>query len=127
MAQFRNRAAPRIKFFPESFIRRTPQGSNKRTSIYVNIIFHDKIIGLSDIRNKLIHGDPFPEELDHALTIANIHLEYTLMRVLIKILEWDIEETNIFPAHLENLDMIKDLPNAQLQISNYFDKKNVSN
>jgi hypothetical protein len=54
-----------------------------------------KAIGLVDIRNKLIHGDPFPNEFVDALGIANIHLQITLKRALVRVLGWDIARTYV--------------------------------
>jgi hypothetical protein len=64
-------------------------------------VFGDKgTIGLVEIRNKLIHGDPFSNELFHSLVVANMHLQATLERSLIRVLGWDIEKTRVAPAHL---------------------------
>ncbi len=84
-------------------------------------VFEEKgVTGLSDIRNKLIHGDPFPTDLFGGLSVANEHLEYTLERVILRVLGWDVGKTNISPAYLvANLCAIKELPSAQLQLSRY--------
>jgi hypothetical protein len=64
-------------------------------------VFGDKdAIGLVDIRNKLIHGDPFPGELVGALGLASIHLRITLERALVRVLGWDIGNTKVAPAYL---------------------------
>ncbi len=65
-----------------------------------------KLVGLTDIRNKLIHGDPFPQNLHDSLAIANLHLAFTLERVLIKVLGWDIKGTRVSPYHLQSQTMI---------------------
>lgn len=57
-------------------------------------------IGLVEIRNKLIHGDPFPLDLIKALGVANMHLQITLERALVRVLGWNISETKVSPAHL---------------------------
>ena len=84
-------------------------------------VFADKsLVGLSDIRNKLIHGDPFPHGLFHALSIANEHLEYSLHRVIIGVLGWDINKTKLHPAYLKkNFCAIEELSTAQDQLNRY--------
>jgi hypothetical protein len=65
-------------------------------------VFGEKdTIGLADIRNKLTHGDPFPMEMIHALSIANIHLRVALQRLLVRVLDWDIAMTKVCPAYLQ--------------------------
>lgn len=64
-------------------------------------VFGDKeAIGLVEIRNKLIHGDPFPHDLIAALGVADMHLQITLERVLVRVLGWNISETKVNPAYL---------------------------
>jgi hypothetical protein len=83
--------------------------------------------GLSDIRNKLIHGDPFPHDLIAALSIACEHLEYILQRVIVGVLGWDVKKTKLNPAYLQvNLCAIKELPVAQEQLSMYINSQEAS-
>lgn len=64
-------------------------------------VFGDKeAIGLVEIRNKLIHGDPFPHDLIEVLGVADMHLKITLERVLVRVLGWNISETSVNPAYL---------------------------
>lgn len=63
-------------------------------------VFDNSRTGLNEIRNKLIHGDPFPHDLISALGMANMHLQITLERALVRVLGWDILETKINPAYL---------------------------
>jgi len=80
--------------------------------------------GLSDIRNKLIHGDPFPQHLIGALSVACEHLEYTLQRVIVGVLSWDVKKTKLNPTYLRvNLCAIKELPAAQVQLSKYINSQ----
>ncbi|MFW1026335.1 hypothetical protein ACEWBM_22135 [Vibrio parahaemolyticus] len=60
----------------------------------------DELSGLSDIRNKLIHGDPLPRNLFGALITANFHLSIYLERVLTVILGWSVENTNVSLSRL---------------------------
>lgn len=57
-------------------------------------------IGLADIRNRIIHGDPFSHDMMNPLILANEHLKYVLERVLSRVLQWNIEETKVNPAYL---------------------------
>lgn len=76
--------------------------------------------GLCDIRNKLIHGDPFPHDLIAALSIAWEHMEYVLQRAILAVLGWDVKKTKINPAYLRaNLCAIKELPAAKETLSAY--------
>jgi len=60
----------------------------------------DGVVGLVDIRNKLIHGDPLSHDMFGALIVAKEHLKYTLERVLVKVLGWKLEKTKVSPAFL---------------------------
>jgi len=64
-------------------------------------VFKDsKGVGLSDIRNKLIHGDPYPEGLDGAIITALDHLKFVLERAIVRVLSWEIEDTLIGPRDM---------------------------
>lgn len=84
-------------------------------------VFGEKgLVGLAEIRNKLIHGDPFPNELYGALVVAKEHLKYTLERVLVRVLGWDIEKTNVNPTYLNTyFPAMKELLTEQLRLSEY--------
>lgn len=88
------------------------------------VFAEDRGAGLSDIRNKLIHGDPFSHDLIAPLSIACEHMEYVLQRVIVGVLGWDVKKTKIEPAYLRiNLCAIKELPKAQAQISAYINSQ----
>lgn len=77
-------------------------------------------ISLSDIRNKLIHGDPFPGDLISPLSIACEHMEYVLQRSIMRVLGWDVGKTKINQTHLRtHLCAIKELPAAKQKLSLY--------
>jgi len=77
-------------------------------------------VGLVDIRNKLIHGDPFPHDMSGSLVVAKEHLRYVLERVLIRILKWNVSETKISPDYLKmHMLVIKDMPAEQTKLSEY--------
>ena len=78
------------------------------------------LVGLVDIRNKLIHGDPFPHDMFGSLIVAKEHLLYVLERVLIRILKWNVAETKIRPEYLKShMLVIKDMPKAQMKLSEH--------
>lgn len=78
------------------------------------------LVGLVDIRNKLIHGDPFPDDMADSLIVANEHLIYVVERVLIRIFKWNLQETKISPAYLQaHMLAIKDMAAAQTKLSEY--------
>jgi len=82
-------------------------------------VFGEKeIVGLVDIRNKLVHGDPFPHDLFGALVVAKEHLIYTLERVLARVLEWEVAKTKVNPDYLRtHFLVIKDMPSEQARLS----------
>lgn len=77
-------------------------------------------IGLADIRNKLIHGDPFPSDLIDALSLAKQHMAYILERVLTRVLQWDIADTKVSHNYLKaNFLAINDMSDAQERLGRY--------
>lgn len=81
-------------------------------------------VGLSDIRNKLIHGDPFPSRLIEPLSVACEHMEYVLQRMIIRILDWSIDKTNLKPNILNaRYNSIKDLPQAMKELSMFINSE----
>jgi hypothetical protein len=77
-------------------------------------------VGLADIRNRLIHGDPFPPDLYESLFVANEHLKYTLERVIVRILGCDVRETKVSPDYLEkDLLEINAFPAARIRLFEY--------
>jgi hypothetical protein len=78
------------------------------------------IVGLADIRNKLIHGDPLPDNLYSALIVAREHLRTLVERVIVRVLGWDIAKTKASPNYIEHSTyLIKDLPDAQTSFNSY--------
>jgi hypothetical protein len=78
------------------------------------------LVGLVDIRNKLIHGDPFTHDMFRSLIVAKEHLLYALERVLIRILKWNVAETKISPEYLKaRMLVIKDMPKEQTKLSKH--------
>lgn len=84
-------------------------------------VFGDSgLVGLVDIRNKLIHGDPLPHDMFETLIVAIEHLKYVLERILLRILNWDIEKTKIKSAYLKShMAVMKDMVSEQKKLSKY--------
>ncbi|WP_432741492.1 hypothetical protein ABXJ76_14785 [Methylobacter sp. G7] len=79
-------------------------------------------VGLADIRNRIIHGDPFHHDMmyPYPLIIANEHLKYVLERVLLRVLQWSLQETKVNPAYLQmNTLTIKDMLSERAKLSEY--------
>ncbi len=55
---------------------------------------------LTDIRNRLIHGGRFERAEYDAVICANNHLKWTLERCILRVLDWDIEQSNVRPLFL---------------------------
>lgn len=85
------------------------------------IFGENDLVGLVDIRNKLIHGDPFPhDDMFGPLVVAKEHLIYILERVLTRILKWNVAETKINPDYLRtHMLVIKDMPLERTKLSKY--------
>ena len=80
----------------------------------------EDLVGLVDIRNKLIHGDPLPRDMLRPLVVAKEHLIYILERALTSILRWSVAETKISPDYLRtNMLVIKDMPSERAKLSQY--------
>lgn len=79
-----------------------------------------EIIGLSDIRNSLIHGAPFVGKYHNALWVAEESLRFMIERILVKILKWPLEKAEVSPTNLCTYSTaIKMMPNEQAKISEY--------
>jgi hypothetical protein len=59
-------------------------------------------VTLSDIRNRLIHGDILSFEEERSLVWAGLHLRLTLERIILSILEWPVIDSRV--SHYEVSD-----------------------
>lgn len=55
---------------------------------------------LLEIRHRLVHGDPFGSRPDSALSCARAHLRWTAERMLLALLGWPVERSNVSPERL---------------------------
>jgi hypothetical protein len=81
-------------------------------------------VGLSNVRNKLIHGDRFPEMMISALSIARDHLKWTLERAIVGVLGWPVARTEVAPRFLSaGATSYKEMPGARKRLSEYLSEK----
>lgn len=50
---------------------------------------------LMEIRHRLVHGDPFLSRPDEAMACAQTHLNWVVERMLLSVLGWPIERSNV--------------------------------
>lgn len=79
------------------------------------------LVGLSDIRNKLVHGEPLPGEMYHPLGTALENLKYTLERILTCIFGWDLNKTTIRPEWFVRISVfaVRDYKVSQTKIADF--------
>lgn len=65
-----------------------------------SVIDSDNGISLYQIRNKLVHGEHFDSRHYTALHYAREHLRWTIERMVLVILGWDVEKSYISPKKL---------------------------
>ena len=59
-------------------------------------------VSLYELRNWLAHGEPLPREVEDHLWVARSHLRWILERIVLKLLEWPLEKSEIAPAFLRS-------------------------
>jgi hypothetical protein len=57
---------------------------------------------LSEIRNKLVHGESLNEPQLQSLIPAQYHLQWAVERLILVVLGWDIARSNVTPDRLHN-------------------------
>ncbi len=81
-------------------------------------------VGLSNIRNKLIHGDRFPEMLINELSIARENLIWTLERAVLAVLRWPSARSEVSAEFLSaGATGYTQMPEARKRISEYLSEK----
>jgi hypothetical protein len=60
----------------------------------------EKAWSLTDIRNKIVHGEVFPSYKIGALIVATQHVQWTLERLILGYFGWSIDNSNVNPAYL---------------------------
>ncbi|MEP7162695.1 MAG: hypothetical protein ABI747_02930 [Candidatus Moraniibacteriota bacterium] len=84
-----NRPRPRASF--DAFCRETALDVSDLWIAFGS----DAHSGLYQIRNKLIHGFAVPVEAEDALFVAEQHLHWTVARMLLRILNWDVNDSGV--------------------------------
>ncbi|OBQ35378.1 MAG: hypothetical protein AN485_13780 [Anabaena sp. MDT14b] len=59
-------------------------------------------VSLTMIRNRLIHGGRFEREEYDTLICAKSHLKWTLERCILRVLDWDVEKSNVCSQFLKH-------------------------
>jgi hypothetical protein len=72
---------------------------------------------LADIRNKLVHGEHFGPDQYDALIFAELHLRWTVERMILSVLKWDPEKSNINPQLLSGWIAYKEWQTKQPAVS----------
>jgi hypothetical protein len=55
---------------------------------------------LTEIRHRLVHGDPFNSRPAEAMACAEAHLRWTVERMLLSVPGWPVERSNVSPNYL---------------------------
>jgi len=95
----------------------------KKNNIFLEdlwpVFSQNNSIGLVDIRNRIVHGEPLPEELLGALSTANESLRFAIERILASMLGWPIERTEVAPDYISvqwaEFPVLKDQQNLMLE------------
>lgn len=72
---------------------------------------------LADIRNKLVHGEHFGPDHYEALMFAELHLRWTVERMILAVLNWDFEKSNVSPWFLSSWIAYKEWRTTQPAVS----------
>jgi hypothetical protein len=72
---------------------------------------------LLEIRHRLVHGDPFAERPADALLCACAHLRWTAERMLLAVLGWPVERSNVSPARLAGRAGYRDWPEERARLA----------
>lgn len=60
-------------------------------------------VGLADIRNRVVHGSTFDRRQFNALATAADHLQWLLERMLLRVLDWPIDRSNVSGERLARM------------------------
>src|ERR1035437_5450386 len=78
----------------------------KHYKVYIEdlwpVINHKDGASLTQIRNKIIHGEVFSNYHFDAISLATIHLQILVERIIFTLLEWDVSKTKVSKEYLAN-------------------------
>lgn len=72
---------------------------------------------LLEIRHRLVHGDPFAGDPAGALWCAAAHLRWTAERMLLAVLGWPAERSNVSPERLAPRDEYRNWPEERARLA----------
>lgn len=72
---------------------------------------------LADIRNKLVHGEHFGPDQYDALIFAELHLRWTVERMIMSVLKWQPDKSNVSPQFLSGWIAYKEWETKQPAVS----------
>lgn len=79
------------------------------------------VVGLAEIRNRLIHGDQSLMQFHDALWVAEESLRFMLERILVKILGWPVDKTEVSNNFLRtHSTALNDMEVEQERLARYF-------
>lgn len=61
-----------------------------------------EVWSLSEIRNELVHGEKLTEPKLDSLVAAELHLQWTVERLLLAVLGWDVSRSGVSPERLKD-------------------------
>jgi hypothetical protein len=86
----------------------------------------NNVVGLADIRNRLIHGDQSLMQFHDSLWVAEESLRFMLERVLVKILGWPEDKTEVSKDFLNtHSTALKEMSVEQQKLANYFSQTDI--
>jgi hypothetical protein len=60
-------------------------------------------VGLADIRNRVVHGSTFDHRQFNTLAVASDHLTWLLERMLLRVLGWPVDRSNVSGERLARM------------------------
>jgi hypothetical protein len=66
------------------------------------VVKRDSGASLTDVRNKLVHGEHFGLDQYEALRFAELHLRWTVERMILSVLNWPTDKSNVSPQFLKS-------------------------
>ncbi|NTU70094.1 hypothetical protein HGB13_04770 [bacterium] len=86
----------------------------------------DNVVGLAEIRNRLIHGDQSLIQFHDSLWVAEESLRFMLERILVKILGWPVYKTEVSENVLKtNSTALMRMSVEQQKLADYFAETDV--
>jgi hypothetical protein len=81
------------------------------------VVKSDSGMSLNDVRNKLVHGEHFGPDQYEALNFAELHLRWTVERMVLSVLNWPIDKSRVSPESLQGWIAYKEWKTKQASLS----------